>query len=98
MAADGGKEVVVVPAHRPSDDDAHHTGASRRRRTLLDRTWRKGVAKARGLSFALEKCEDRFLVHPARRLGRTARSVARGNLGLLGCRPGYDEDLWLYEG
>ncbi|KAK7998798.1 hypothetical protein PG991_014473 [Apiospora marii] len=53
---------------------ANQAPATGRRRTLFGRTWRKGVAKARGLSFVLEKCEDRCLVHPARRLGRAVRA------------------------
>ncbi|KAK6849545.1 hypothetical protein PG995_013378 [Apiospora arundinis] len=40
---------------------------------MIDRAWRKGVAKAHGLSFLLERCEDHLFVYPARHLCEAVR-------------------------
>ncbi|KAK8065572.1 hypothetical protein PG997_012319 [Apiospora hydei] len=73
VVVDDGKEVVVDTA-RDASKPLVRRAASSSRLTRIGQIWRKGVAKAHGLSLLLEKCEDRFLVHPARRLGRAVRA------------------------
>jgi len=67
VVVDDGKEAVVAAARHSSHVKLLGC-CGMPSSALVDQTWRKGVAKAHGLSFLLERCENRFLLHPARHL------------------------------